>query len=97
MSGSIDSRIDSSPKGKPLTTLVKDQISGQPCEWDLDTQWARSDYNYDRAEDGFEGLAIAETLSGTIDLLITDVVLPGLHGRAVAARLKLRRPGLQVL
>ena len=49
------------------------------------------------AEDGFDALAVAETFSGAIDLLITDVVLPGLNGRALAARLRERRPGLEVL
>jgi PAS domain S-box-containing protein len=49
------------------------------------------------AEDGFEALAIAETYSGTIDLLVTDVVLPGLDGRALNARLRERRPGIRVL
>jgi hypothetical protein len=57
----------------------------------------REGYTVLAAEDGFEGLAIAETFSGTIDLLITDVVLPGLDGREVAARLKQRRPALKVL
>ncbi|HEX7094483.1 MAG TPA: PAS domain S-box protein, partial [Acidimicrobiales bacterium] len=49
------------------------------------------------AEEGFEGIAVAETYAGTIDLLITDVVLPGLSGRELATRLLHRRPELQVL
>jgi CheY-like chemotaxis protein len=49
------------------------------------------------AEDGFEALAIAESFAGTIDLLITDVVLPGLDGRALSARLRQRRPEMRVL
>ena len=49
------------------------------------------------AEDGFDAVAVAETFSGTIDLMITDVVLPGLNGRALAARLRERRPRLEVL
>ena len=48
------------------------------------------------AEDGFDAVAVAENFSGTIDLLITDVVLPGLNGRALAARLRERRPQLAV-
>ncbi len=49
------------------------------------------------AEDGFDAVAVAETFSGTIDLMITDVVLPGLNGRALAERLRERRPNLEVL
>jgi PAS domain S-box-containing protein len=49
------------------------------------------------AEDGFDALGVAETFSGVIDLLITDVVLPGLNGRALAARLRERRAELEVL
>lgn len=49
------------------------------------------------AEDGFEAVAIAETFSAAIDLLITDVVLPGLNGRDLAAHLRQRRPTLEVL
>jgi CheY-like chemotaxis protein len=57
----------------------------------------REGYTVLTAEDGFEALAVAETFSGTIDLLITDVVLPGLDGRALTGRLRQRRPGIGVL
>jgi len=48
------------------------------------------------AGDGPAGLAI---LQGTdrIDLLVTDVGLPGLNGRQVADAARVRRPGLKVL
>ena len=49
------------------------------------------------AEDGYEALAVAESFSGTIDLLVTDIVLPGLGGHGLATRLTQRRPGLRVL
>jgi CheY-like chemotaxis protein len=32
-----------------------------------------------------------------IDLVLTDVVMPGLSGRELAGRLKQRRPGLKVM
>ena len=49
------------------------------------------------AEDGFEALALSESFSGAIDLLLADMVLPGLSGRDVASRLVQGRPGLRVL
>jgi len=47
--------------------------------------------------DGAEAQAIAEALGDEIDLLVTDVVMPQLGGRALAAQLRARRPGLPVL
>ncbi|MBS2027631.1 MAG: response regulator [Deltaproteobacteria bacterium] len=44
-----------------------------------------------------EALALAERHTGRIDLLITDLVMPGMNGKAVADRLLATRPGLRVL
>jgi CheY-like chemotaxis protein len=49
------------------------------------------------ARDGDEALAVARGHSGTIDLLVTDVVMPGLSGRDLAARLSVERPDVRVL
>jgi CheY-like chemotaxis protein len=48
------------------------------------------------AVSGEEALAIAAT-EGPIDLLFTDVVMPGMHGIALASALRAERPGLRVL
>ena len=42
-------------------------------------------------------LQLAETLDGEVDVLVTDVVLPGLGGTGLAVELTQRRPGLRVL
>ena len=48
------------------------------------------------AEDGPSGLAILQSRT-TVDLLVTDIGLPGLNGRQLADAARLLRPGLKVL
>jgi PAS domain S-box-containing protein len=54
-------------------------------------------YNVLEAEDGECGLRIAESFKEHIDILITDVVMPGIGGRELARKLVLLRPGISVL
>jgi DNA-binding response OmpR family regulator len=49
------------------------------------------------AEDPTEALAIVSCESQPIDVLLTDVVLPGLNGSELAERVCTLRPGLRVL
>ena len=49
------------------------------------------------AADGPAALALAAVHEGPIDLVLTDVVLPGMNGKQLAERLKLLRPGMAVL
>jgi PAS domain S-box-containing protein len=58
---------------------------------------ARHGYRVLVAESGNAAIAIADAHPGHIDLLITDVVMPGLGGRALAEQLQERRPGLRTL
>lgn len=39
----------------------------------------------------------SDMYDGDIDLLLTDIVMPGLHGPALAERLADERPGMRVL
>ncbi len=54
-------------------------------------------YNVLAAGDGEEALAIVSHLTSEIDLLLSDVVMPGLNGFQVADRLGREQPGLRVL
>ncbi len=49
------------------------------------------------AAGGTEALATAESHDGPIDLLMTDVVMPGMSGRTLTRRLTQRHPDLKVL
>ncbi|MBN2232329.1 MAG: PAS domain S-box protein [Deltaproteobacteria bacterium] len=49
------------------------------------------------AQDGTRALALAGKYPGTIDLLLTDVVMPDINGRELFERLRESRPALRVL
>ena len=53
-------------------------------------------YQVMEASDGSEGLEVLQS-AGPIDLLVTDVGMPGLNGRQLADAARRRRPGLPVL
>ncbi len=53
-------------------------------------------YQTRSATDGLDALEALESL-GEIDVLVTDVVMPGLDGRGLADELRRRRPGLPVV
>ncbi len=58
---------------------------------------ARNGYEVITAEHGPSALEIADTYDGTIDLLLTDVVMPQMLGKEVAERITQMRPGIRVL
>ena len=57
----------------------------------------RHGYSVFEAMNGEAAVELAAKHRGPLDLLITDVVMPGMSGRAVAQRLAAERPGLKVL
>ena len=54
-------------------------------------------YKVIEAENGECGLRVAEAFKEHIDILITDVVMPGIGGRELAKKLLSLRPGISVL
>ncbi|HKP97628.1 MAG TPA: response regulator [Fibrobacteria bacterium] len=54
-------------------------------------------YTVLEAQDGIEGLEIGGTHAGTIDLILTDVVMPRLNGIEMVNQLRSLRPDLRVL
>ena len=57
----------------------------------------RAKYNVLEAENGEAALQIAANHPGKIDLVITDMYMPGLRGPEVVERLAPTRPGLRAL
>lgn len=56
-----------------------------------------SGYKVLEAKDGIEALSVSVGHAGPIDLLLTDVVMPGMGGRALAQELARRRPEIKVI
>lgn len=54
-------------------------------------------YTVMTARDGAQALEVSDGHPGPIDLLLTDVVMPGIGGPELAIRLRMRRPTMRVL
>jgi len=57
----------------------------------------RRGYRVLAAQDGLEAILLLHDYPEAIDLLVTDVLLPGIDGSGVVKRSLERRPGTQVL
>ena len=85
---------DASRGGTETILLVEDEESVRQLV--RDTLDARG-YHVLEAESGEAGLAVADGFKGTIDLVITDVVMPGISGRELVEQLAKSRPTTKVL
>jgi CheY-like chemotaxis protein len=56
-----------------------------------------SGYTVLEANNGAEALQLYGHQNGSIQLLLTDVVMPGMNGRMLADRLQAAQPGLKVI
>jgi PAS domain S-box-containing protein len=80
--------------GTETILLVEDE----PAVRTLTANWlARCGYTVLEATSAEEALRLAERDDLSIDLLLTDVVMPQVDGPALAGRLRARRPGLRVV
>ena len=86
--------IDAATSGTETILLVEDEESVRQLV--RDTLTARG-YRIIEADGGESGLAAAEKNSAKIDLVITDVVMPGIGGRELVKQLIRTRPGIKVL
>ena len=74
--------------------LVEDQPQARDviCE-----TLRRRGYTVIQAADGAEAIEKAEQHRGAIDLLLTDVVMPGISGRQLAERIQSVAPSVRVI
>jgi signal transduction histidine kinase len=63
----------------------------------LETALKRSGHHVIATTSGSEAVQVASTMTGPIDLLITDVVMPGMSGPEVADKLRMSHPRMRTL
>jgi CheY-like chemotaxis protein len=87
-------QIGASPEARPARILL---VEDEPAVRELLRHaLTRCGYHVETGCTGDEGMALCESLEPP-DLLITDLILPGATGPAIAERLRQRAPGVKVL
>jgi len=86
--------VERSRSGRGAILLVEDQETVRGL---LARVLQASGYRVIEAASGPQALALPDSQVRSIDLLITDVVMPGMSGGELATRLTARREGLRVL
>jgi len=73
-------------------------VEDEPAVRDLGERvLARQGYHVRAFAGGREALAAARAEAGALDLVVTDVIMPGMNGRALADELRRLNPSLKVL
>ena len=79
----------------PITILVADDDPDVLTF--IETVLQSAGYRVLRAEGGWNAVEVYESCGQSIDLLLTDVIMPDLTGPVVAQRIRARQPDLPVL
>ncbi len=82
------------PRGKGKILLVEDEAGVRRLARQV---LEAAGYTVLEAQDGREALALFERDGTAVDLLLTDVIMPGMSGRELVDRLSANRPALKVL
>ncbi len=82
------------PQGSEMILLVED---AEPLRKLAQAFLESNGFRVLSAPNGEAALEIAARHPGAFDLLLTDVVMPGMNGRVLAEQLSMRQPGLKVL
>ncbi|HEY8483430.1 MAG TPA: response regulator, partial [Longimicrobiales bacterium] len=82
------------PGGSEVVLVVEDEDAVRTL---IRKVLEQKGYTVLEARDGQEAIRLSEGHDGPIDLAISDMIMPGMGGRELAARLRSARPGLKVL
>ena len=82
------------PAGTETVLVVEDKVEVLEFCRDVLVQLG---YNVLTAESGEQALSVSDNYKDIIQLFMTDVVLPGMNGRAAAERISSLRPGIKIL
>lgn len=82
------------PRGHEVVLLVEDNASVREIS---EAMLKRLGYRVLTAGSGGEAILMAEKSGDPVNLLLTDVVMPGMNGRELAERLQKQHPEIQVL
>jgi PAS domain S-box-containing protein len=80
--------------GRETVLLVEDEGSLRSV---VGNALSKNGYAVLDAPDGKSAIELANSFKSPIDLLLTDVILPGLSGRHIAAQLLMSRPAMKVI
>jgi CheY-like chemotaxis protein len=81
-------------RGTETILLVEDQTDVRELTRDI---LFRQGYRVLECPNGAEALERSANYSGPVDLLLTDVVMPGMPGTELAERIQQLRPGVKIL
>jgi two-component system cell cycle sensor histidine kinase/response regulator CckA len=85
---------DPLPEGTETLLVVEDDELVRGL---IDEVLAPLGYRVLTTASGDEALKTSDSFHGHVDLLLTDIVMPGMNGRQVAEVMRTRRPGIKVL
>jgi PAS domain S-box-containing protein len=86
--------LDLPPKGSGTVLLVEDDAAVRKL---AQAVLEERGYTVLAAADGMEALAMVDGKPGGIDLLVTDVIMPGMAGDELVEHMRLRKPDLKVV
>jgi len=86
--------LSEAPRGTEVVLLVEDEDAVRKLARAMLEMFG---YTVLEARHGKEGLSVCENHAGRIDILVTDVLMPGIGGRELAERAALLRPKMSVL
>jgi two-component system cell cycle sensor histidine kinase/response regulator CckA len=90
----VEKVVENSPRGSETILLVEDEESLRALISDL---LGQAGYKVLVATCGVQAIDIAEKFKGPIHLMLSDVVMPGIGGPAIAKKLEPTRPDMKIM